>query len=191
MRAFIAIELSPEIKKALARLVKDLQKEGIQGRWVPPNNIHLTLRFLGNIQDEHVGDIERLMEEAAKGFHPFTVSLEGLGAFPHAARPRVLWVGVVEGKDPLSRLQERLERGLASMGFPPEEKAFKPHLTVARFKFPKEEVRRRVYQACRKREKAGWGAMEAASVVLFESILSPQGARYRKVKEVALGKPSS
>jgi 2'-5' RNA ligase len=185
MRAFIAIELSPEIKEALARLVKDLQEEGIQGRWVPPSNIHLTLRFLGNIQDEQVGDIERLMEEAAKGFHPFTVSLEGLGAFPHAARPRVLWVGVVEGKDPLSRLQERLERGLASMGFPPEEKAFKPHLTLARFKFPKEEVGRRVYQACRKREKAGWGVMEAASVVLFKSILSPQGARYRKVKEAS------
>ena len=186
MRAFIAIEISSEIRRALTLLVKELQKEGIQGRWVPLSNIHLTLRFLGNIQNEHVVEIVKLMEEVAKGFRPFTVSLEGLGAFPSAARPRVLWVGVGDGQDALSRLQEQLERGLVSMGFPPEEKAFKPHLTVARFKFPKEEVRRKVYQACRKREKKGWGAMAVASMVLFESILSSEGAHYRKVKEVAL-----
>ena len=191
MRSFIAIELSHEIREALAILVKDLQKDGIQGRWVSPNNIHLTLRFLGNIRDDQAVEIGKLMEEVAKGFFPFTVSLEGLGAFPHAARPRVLWVGVGKGKDHLIHLQGELERRLTSMGFAPEDKAFKPHLTLARFKFPKEEVRRRVYQACRKREQARWGVMEAASVVLFESMLSPQGARYRKVKEVALGGPSS
>lgn len=190
MRAFIAIELPLKIKESLARLMKDLQREGVQGRWVPLDNIHLTLRFLGNIQDEQVGDIVRLMEETAEGFHPFTVSLEGLGAFPHAARPRVLWVGVGDGKEPLSRLQAQLEKGLVSMGFPPEDKAFKPHLTLARFKFPKVEVRKRVYQACRKREKEGWGTMEAASVILFESILSPQGACYRKVEEVVFRRPS-
>jgi 2'-5' RNA ligase len=151
---------------------------------VSPDNVHLTLRFLGEISGEHVADISSIMEEVARGFPPFTFSLRGLGAFPHAARPRVLWVGIGEGSDRLYSLQKQLEEGLVLKGFDPQDKDFKPHLTLARFKFPREEMRKRVYQACRKREKAKFGEMEATHVVLFESILSPRGAKYSCIKSV-------
>ncbi|HDD53686.1 MAG TPA: RNA 2',3'-cyclic phosphodiesterase [Thermosulfidibacter takaii] len=191
MRAFIAMELSPQVKESLRKLINDLKSRNIKGRWVPPENIHLTLRFLGNIEEDQVKAIEQLLEEVAEEADPFQISIEGLGAFPHPARPRVLWVGVKEGTTTLQRLYQIIEKGLVRLGFPPNDKSFKPHLTLARFKNPLERTRRLVYQTCKEFQEKEWDRMEATSVILFESILSPQGAQYRKVKEVLLRKADS
>ncbi len=188
MRAFIALELSPQLRETLKTLSEDLRKKrGIKGKWVPPANIHITLRFLGNITGDQEKAISSLLEEVAKATRPIPISLEGLGAFPNPARPRVLWVGVKEGAEALERVHGKLEEGLSRLGFPPDDKAFKPHLTLARFKNPNLEVRRRVHAACRDMGDRPWGEMEVKAIVLYESILSPHGAKYRKVKEVPLG----
>jgi len=187
MRAFIALELSPQLREGLAGLMKDLKgPRGIKGKWVPPENIHLTIRFLGEISQEQVEAVGNLLEEGARGRGVFTLSLVGLGAFPNTFRPRVLWVGVKKGTEPLERLHNRLEEGLFRLGFPPDDKAFKPHLTLARFKNPSLEVRRKVHAVCREMGERSWGEMVVSSLVLYESILSPQGASYRKVREVPL-----
>ncbi len=187
MRAFIALELSPQLRESLSSLMKDLKgPRGIKGKWVPPENIHLTLRFLGEIREEQVEAIGKLIEDVARDSKPFSLSLEGLGAFPSSFRPRVLWVGVKKGLELLEKMYNQLEEGLFKLGFPPNDKAFKPHLTLARFKNPDLEVRRRVHAACKEMEDRPWGEMEVKSIILYESVLSPQGARYRKIKEVPL-----
>ena len=188
MRTFIALELSSQLRESLGALIRDLKgPRGIKGRWVPPENIHLTLRFLGEIREDQVEAIGDLLEAVARDTMPFSMSLEGLGAFPSSFRPRVLWVGVKKGLEVLEKIYNQLEEGLFKLGFPPNDKAFKPHLTLARFKNPDLEVRRRVHAACRDMVDRPWGEMEVKAIVLYESILSPQGAKYRKVKEVPLG----
>ncbi len=186
MRTFIAIELPPEIREGLYRLMEELQREGIQGRWVPPENLHLTLRFLGNIEEDRIEGIIGTMKGAAETASAFPISLKGLGAFPSLSRPRVLWVGVEKGRKELSHLQRNLEKRLISQGLPPEDKSFKPHLTLARFKFPKEEIKRKVLQACQRRKGLVWGETIATHLTLFESILSPQGAKYKKIHQTPL-----
>jgi len=191
MRAFIALELSPQLREGLDSLMRDLKgPRGIKGRWVPWENIHLTLRFLGEVDEEQVEAIGELLERVAAASRPFSLSLEGLGAFPSSFRPRVLWVGVKKGLEVLEKMYNQLEEGLFKLGVPPNDKAFKPHLTLARFKNPDLEVRRRVHAACKDMENRPFGEMEVKAIVLYESILSPQGARYRKVKEAFLGAPS-
>lgn len=186
MRAFIALALPPELKERLGTLINELKTEGIEGRWASPEHIHLTLKFLGNIGDESIEAVGHLLEELGGHVAPFNIVIEGLGAFPYPSKPRVLWVGVREEYQALSHTQKWLEEHLAPLGFPKEEKTFRPHLTLARFKIPSEAVRRRVHQACREREKTKWGQMRVTSIILYESILSPKGAQYRRVKEAEL-----
>ncbi len=188
MRAFIALELSHQLREALRKLVNDLKTRNIKGKWVPPENIHLTLRFLGNIEESQAEAIGHLLEDVARGNKSFRISLEGLGAFPYTTRPRVLWVGVKEGTHTLQKIYQIVEKGLVQLGLPPDDKPFKPHLTIARFKYPSLEMRQRVHRTCQEMRETKWGEMEVESIILFESILSPQGARYRKVKEVLFHK---
>ena len=188
VRCFIAIGLTDEVKAGL----KDLQaqlKSGGQApvKWVDPYSIHLTLKFLGDVDADKITPITAAIEEAVRGVAPFSLRVEGLGAFPNLRRVQVVWVGVGGEVDKLAHLQQRLESSLAGLGFAPEKRRFAPHLTLAR-------VRDRASSG----EREGLGELiagtkfepaysfPAETVSLMKSQLTKEGAIYSRISAAEL-----
>ncbi len=135
IRAFIAIELPGAVKAEITRLQEQLKaKSRVPVRWVNPDNIHLTLKFLGDIDIDKVDDIIKAVGDAARGFLSFRLGVKGLGVFPNPNRIQVIWVGLSGSLDKLGDLQRRIDSALARLGFPPEKRDFSPHLTIARMR---------------------------------------------------------
>lgn len=136
-RIFLAINLTAEIKNSIAAHVQQLRAEWPKATisWVRAKNLHLTVRFLGEVPSGKLNEVARAVEDAVIGTSPFEVEIAGTGAFPSRGTPRVLWVGI-GASSPLSRLHENVERELAAVGFPREGKTFRPHLTVGRVRAP-------------------------------------------------------
>jgi 2'-5' RNA ligase len=156
-----------------------------QPRWVRVDGLHLTLRFLGATPDVRQDELAAVVKAAAEAVPPFRVSLSGGGAFPAPSRPRVLWVGITEGVPALERLAGRLSEGLLPLGWPPEDRPFKPHLTLARTDGVPGAAERaeRLIEAAADLN-AGW---EADRLVLYKSVLGRGPARYEAVSEALLG----
>jgi len=177
MRAFIAIDLPEPIRAALRQQQAAFRAICPDGRWTRPEGIHLTLKFLGEISDQQVTQVTEALQELGP-VAPFSVEVKGFGVFPDARRPRVFWTGVVAPPN-LAGLAEQVERALEKLGFAPEDRAFTPHLTLARFKVPRPQP---ALQSHLERLGApSLGRFEVSEFFLFESKLSPQGAEYRKV----------
>ena len=132
IRAFIAITPPMTLQQSIAEECQVLQRLALPWRWVSPEQIHLTLRFLGNVPDESVPSLLQAIEQAAQGQTAFPLRARALGCFPHPARARVLWVGLDDPSQALGRLNARLTAALTPLGFPPEDRPFHPHLTLAR-----------------------------------------------------------
>ena len=132
-RLFIAVELTPDARRYAAKALRIFQ-EGLllNVRWVRPENIHLTLKFLGKVSKDAIPAIENGMRRAVKGISPFTVLMQGAGCFPSSERPRVLWLGLQGELEPLITVQSRLEDSLEALGMDREARRFRPHLTVGR-----------------------------------------------------------
>ncbi len=134
MRLFVAIELPGFIKDALSRLQAATRKTDIPARWTKTENIHLTLKFLGDTPIPRLGEIERALAAAVAGVSPIFLKASGLSVFPGVKRARVLWTGVSGETDKLAILQKQVEDNLSTIGFEKEERRFTAHLTLARFK---------------------------------------------------------
>ncbi len=190
IRSFIAIELPDELKQGLAQLEARLKlnKESWV-KWVEPQSIHLTLKFLGNIAVERIGEITMAMEEAAQGIPPFRLEVKGVGVFPNLKRVQVAWVGVSGEVDKLSQLQQRIESSLARLGFAPESRPFVSHLTIARLRNEASlDERQRFGQlVVDTRFEAGTFGVDAVS--LMKSQLTRTGAIYSRISLVKLEKP--
>jgi 2'-5' RNA ligase len=132
IRAFIAIIPPTTLQQTMAEICQAFQRLSLPWRWVPPDHIHLTLKFLGNVPDESVTSLLQAIEQAAQGQSAFPLRARALGCFPHPARPRVLWVGLDDPHQTLGHLNERLIAALTPLGFPSEDRPFHPHLTLAR-----------------------------------------------------------
>ena len=133
VRAFIAIELPVAVKSALAGLQDCFKRsEPAPVKWADPGSIHLTLKFLGNIDTDSIPQLTRAISEAAGEIAPFQLELGKPGGFPTLRAPRVLWVGLRCNTDSLSALQKNIESALVPLGFPREKKGFSPHLTFGR-----------------------------------------------------------
>jgi 2'-5' RNA ligase len=133
IRSFIAIELPGEVKQALDAIEEKLKTScNAPVRWVDPASIHLTLKFLGDIDSGTTGDITAALEAAAGGIHPFSVTVSGLGVFPNPQRVQVVWVGLAGEPDKLNQLQKRIDTALVPLGFKAEGRPFTPHLTLGR-----------------------------------------------------------
>jgi len=133
VRCFIAISLPDEVKAGLKQLQAQLKPGGQTSiKWVDPYSVHLTLKFQGSVDGDKIDPITAAMAEAVQGVPPFSLKVEGLGAFPNLRRVQVVWVGVSGEEDKLANLQQRLESNLAGLGFIPEKRRFTPHLTLAR-----------------------------------------------------------
>ena len=177
MRAFIAIDLPEPLRAALAETQQAFRRVCPEARWTRPEGIHLTLKFLGEISDAQAKRVVESLTRIGK-FEPFSIEARGFGFFPHPRRPRVLWVGI-EAPSALGELAARVEREMEKAGFAREERAFTPHLTLARFPVPRPQPG--LEAALPGAEPASLGRFEASEFFLFESQLSPQGAQYRKV----------
>lgn len=184
MRAFIAIDLDPGLKAAVGDLLRALEATRADVRWTGPGGFHLTLKFLGQIDDAKADRVKAVLKGAASRHKSFGLRLAGTGAFPSERGPRVLWAGIEAGPE-LAALQGDLEKELEAEGFPREDRAFKPHLTLGRVK-----GRDRLDKAMTELAKRGgddFGGMTVVKVALFESRLRPEGAEYRIIDEAPLG----
>lgn len=182
VRCFIAIELPDEIKRGLRELQAQL-KAGSQApvKWVEPENIHLTLKFLGNVAAGRIDEIAKAMTEAVRGTPPFSLEVKELGVFPNPRRVQIVWVGVSGEVERLSRLQQRIESGLRILGFAPENRRFTPHLTLARLRdHATPQERERLGQLVAETEFAA-GSFTVNSVKLIKSQLTREGPIYSQL----------
>jgi 2'-5' RNA ligase len=177
MRAFIAIDLPEPIRAALGRQQAAFRPACPDARWTRPEGIHLTLKFLGEISDEQALQCTEALAGCVP-FEPFSVEVSGFGFFPDTLRPRVFWAGVQAPPD-LSRLAEQAETAMEKVGFAREQRAYSPHLTLARFKIPRPQPALRAL--VERQVEMNLGRFEVTEFFLFESKLSPHGAEYRKV----------
>jgi len=186
MRTFIAVDLDPAVKTALAGLLRKLRWRGPKGiTWVREAGLHITLKFLGEIDEAMAGRVGTALESAAAAVPAFRLAVRGTGAFPGAPRaPRVLWAGTDEPA-PFADLFSRLETGLEALGFARETRPFHPHLTLGRVKSPS-GVRDVLGELERWRD-VEFGAMTVSGVTLFKSALRPDGAVYSPLTEARLG----
>lgn len=183
MRLFIAIELPDEIRAALAAVQNDLRRAQADVAWTKPDNQHLTLKFLGEVEAPRVPSIIAACQQAVAGIYPFTISLRDTGAFPNLRGPRVLWAGLDQGTAELRQLHAQLEAQLAQSGFAKDDRAFKPHLTLGRVKSMK-NVPALVARLTSTPLPAL--AFTAAEIVLMQSQLHPAGSIYTPLAKIAL-----
>jgi len=183
LRCFIAIEMSNEVKSALGILQEELKKYPGDVKWVEPNNIHLTLKFLGNVDEEDTSRIIEIMREVCKRCQPFELRVRGIGIFPNTKSPRVLWAGV-EYITIFEGLQRDIENGLMRLGFKQEERGFTPHLTLGRFRSLR--GREGLSEIIKLHKDDDFGTTLVKSISLMRSDLSPSGPRYTRIAEVFL-----
>lgn len=184
IRAFIALEISPEIIARLIAVQRHLRDAAAQVTWVRPEGIHLTLKFLGNMPEERVPEIIRVLEIAATAQGPFRAGVAGMGAFPNLRRPRVIWAGIAQGAEACCVLAQAVEQQCAALGFPPEERPFSPHLTLGRVKSPVGVER--LIALLREHDSEQFGEMPVTELRLIRSELFPDGARYTTLRQIPL-----
>ena len=189
IRSFIAIELPGDLKLAISRLQEQL-KSGSRApaKWVNPENTHLTLKFLGNIDIAVVDNIQSALREAARGIPAIKLGAEGLGTFLNSNRVQVVWVGLTGELDKLQKLQQRIDKELSPLGFPAEKRAFSPHLTIARLRDratvnDRQDIGRLVEET---NFESGL-VFYVNSVNLMESQLTREGPIYSMLGSVNLG----
>jgi len=185
LRSFIAIELPESVRTALSVLQQDLKTCGADVRWVKPEGIHLTLKFLGEVKDKDVDRIVEILEGTCKEYSTFHLEINRIGTFPGKRSPRVLWVGI-SGDETLAALKRKIDDRMSSLGFEKEERPFSPHLTLGRFKSSagKEAMMQRVDSL----KDSSVGKIEVTSISLMRSDLGPAGATYTKIGEFLLNK---
>jgi 2'-5' RNA ligase len=185
IRAFLAIELPGSLHPTLARVQERLKKSGADVRWVPVGNIHLTLKFLGQLPEDGVKPLTEAARGVAAGQAPFRLQVTGAGAFPTVRNPRVIWLGIGGDLPVLAPLYHRLEAAFASLGHLPEDRPFHPHLTLGRVRSP--AGRDRLSRMLQELPPVDSPPFPVSEIVLFRSTLSPQGSTYTALQVIPLG----
>jgi len=178
LRVFIAIDLDEKIKDSLGGLINELKGYSADVRWVKPDAFHLTLKFLGEVQQTMINQITDVLKDVTSANVPFEMEIKGTGVFPNFSRPRVLWVGVTSN-EPLLRLQSSVEDALVKIGFEKQDRVFHPHITLGRVKSNRRL--QKVLQELRRYKELNFGKIYVNEIVLMESILSPEGATYKRL----------
>jgi 2'-5' RNA ligase len=188
LRAFIAIEIPEEIKKQIAGQTVELRRMvGRSVRWVTPENIHLTLKFLGDISSTNIDFLAQALKTEVGQYLPFEIDIHGLGAFPNMRRPRIIWIGLNAPAD-LTRLQHNLETAAAHLGYVSDEKPFSPHLTIGRIREQLSSDETQSLRRALENARVGvLGKFAVKSVHLFQSELKPGGPVYTCLSTALLG----
>jgi len=185
IRAFIAVNIPNDIRDGLTEIRKQLKRCGADARWVKPNQIHLTLRFLGNEVPTQIVEVlgDRLRENLAT-IEQFGVTVGGLGAFPNVAKPRVVWIGIEPHDGPLQELHDAIEDAVEKAGWSRETRPFSPHLTLGRVKSQSHIAKLR--QMLEKVPSTAIGHMIVDRVAVVRSQLTPNGPVYETLTTVPL-----
>ena len=170
IRSFIAIPLPETLQQQIATLQQNLQQEIPELRTVKPQNLHLTLNFLGDLSQKKLADIGYFMQSVVDSLPPFSLHLHGLGTFPGRKRPRVLWLGI-KRIEPLLTLQRNLSSGLVEFGYTEDGHSYRPHLTLGRFRQPPIDT-----DILQNWQDSIFGPFAVKSIILYTSQLTPQGA---------------
>ncbi|MCD4699235.1 MAG: RNA 2',3'-cyclic phosphodiesterase [Phycisphaerae bacterium] len=194
LRAFLALPLDEVIVERLVEVQRSLASAGARVRWVGAENLHLTIKFLGDVADEQLPDVCRAAEEVSAQIEPFEFSVASVISVPPAVRlrsrqagaMRMVWVGVDEPAGRLERLHELLEESYADMGFPKENRSFRPHLTLGRVKSGRNV--RELRQAVDEIAETAFGIASVNEVIVFSSQLTPDGPVYSPLAKVKLGR---
>ena len=184
IRTFVCIEIAAAIRDRIADLQRELKQIDAHVSWVKPDNIHLTLKFLGPVDPSRIAAVRQAVERAAGSCSPFEVEVYGTGCFPSARSPKVLWVGLSRIPDQLQQLHSTMEDEFARAGFAREQKPFSPHLTIGRIRSP-----RGAREVAEKLIERGFTGLtfQANEVIVMRSDLNPSGSIYTPQAVIQLG----
>lgn len=186
LRAFIAVEIPPAIRAAVVAEQTRLKQLGARVGWVAPENIHITLHFLGDIFGAQAGPLAAALDAAAHGCAPFAVEVAGLGCFGPPHSPRVIWVGVNDPQNQLAALHQRIEAGIRPLGLRTEARPFHPHLTLGRVRPGGHAALNALTAALRQANDTPYGWCTVDAVRLMQSRLEAAGAQYSLLHEAKL-----
>ena len=179
-RCFIGTDIPDEIKNNLEELYSDISK--IQGRirLIPLKNLHITLKFLGNTEENLIEKINSEIEDVLREIKNFEIEIKGVGLFKNIRNPRIIWVGFLDEEKKLSNLSRELNSRMSKFGFEPENRDFKPHITIARIKSIKDI--QNLENVLSKYREFSFGKLEVKNITLYQSILEKTGAIYKMLK---------
>ena len=181
-RLFVAVEINEETRKKLAEFQSNLKKAGADISWVAPENIHITLKFIGYIDEGKLDTVTDIIKNSVTHINPFNLSCVGAGVFPTQKNPRVIFAQVLDTDGALAKIHERLDNQLVALGVAHEERKFEVHITVGRIK-----TRRNVWKLMESMNSYSgfkFGSEHITQVVLMKSELSPQGPAYTKLHSI-------
>jgi 2'-5' RNA ligase len=184
VRAFLAVDPGEKFRVRVAELQQRLRGAIPGVRWVDPGNIHLTLKFLGDVGTDTLGKLDERLRESLAGFARFTLQFSGAGAFPETGRPRVLWVGALSEGDRVQSLAVKVSDVVSRLAIPTDDKPFRPHLTIGRFK--QAGPNRKNLESRLEAIRGDYGQALVDRVILFKSTLTPRGPIYSVLSEVPL-----
>jgi 2'-5' RNA ligase len=188
IRAFIAIDLSPAVSRRMEEVAGELKQrlQNIPVRWVPVKNIHLTLKFLGDVSLANLEMLKKILQAQALGQHPFEISVDGVGAFPSVHRPRVIWIGV-EAPAELSAIQHGIDIETARLGYAREDRPFSPHLTLGRVsRNATNQDTHQIAEVLSAYLVGALGTTRVQALHLYKSDLQPGGAVYTQLFSASL-----
>jgi 2'-5' RNA ligase len=185
IRTFVAVEISSAVRHCAAELIDQLRAAPVDVKWVEPDNIHLTLKFLGDVDSRKVHEVCRAVEQAADGLAPFELEVRGAGAFPNLRRPRTLWLGAGQGGREVGVLAERVESKLHKLGYRREGRRFHAHLTLGRVRRGGPGIAQ-LGQLLEEYADFEIGRTPVSDVIVFSSTLGRGGPTYEPLGRAAL-----
>ena len=192
IRTFVAVDVNESVRRRAARLIEQLAASVGNVKWVEPQHMHLTLQFLGDVPQTDVHKVCLAVRRAVVGCVPFAMSLLGAGAFPHAGRPSTIWIGVDQGAQQLKTIQQRIQQALKPLGFPPERRAYHPHLTIGRIRRGRVSGGSQLARDLRDQQSFDAGRSTVDQVIVYASYLERTGPSYQPMSRIVLpGAPSN
>ena len=178
-RGFIAVDITPNPN--INKLHNEIKQTGADVKLVEPQNIHITLKFLGDVEENHIDQIEQIIKDSIDNIAPFTIKLKGTGVFPNENYIKVIWIGLEEAEK-IAIIATTLDEGLSKLGFKKEKRAFSPHLTIGRVKTAKNK--QELLRIINTKENVEFSEQNIHSITLKKSVLTPKGPIYTTIKEV-------
>lgn len=187
IRSFLAFDISDEVKENLTKLIADFSKKEKGIKWIPPENMHVTMKFFGSIdQDQLLGPVSNTIEDIVKKFKATTLACQGIGVFPNWKYPRIVWAGFIGDIDNIIDMQTMIEGGLETYDLHKDEREFRLHLTIGRASGSLKNSP--IMELAERLGPIALGLVNVDRLVLYKSMLTKQGAVYTNLKEFLLSK---
>lgn len=190
MRTFIAFNFSPEINEKIAEIIKYLKTQTPDNalKWVAPQNLHMTIKFLGEVPEENIQKVKDIISASLKGISAFEIAVEGMGMYPNTHQPRVIWLGI-KGSEPLRNIHKTLDSALQTAAIPPDKRGLSPHLTIARIRRNTDKLTVQGIGKTLSQFKIDFlGKCTINEIVLYQSVLTPKGPIYTSLLSNPLDK---